>query len=235
MTDVQVPTRLGRRLVAGGALAVAGFLVVFHVDAATRPGFVLLRHGPSLLMLGDRGWIQVVNFISCGLLMVGCAAGLRRLLHTGRAARWGPRLLTVYGLAMVGTAVFRTDPQLGYPPGTPDSLLPGTNAAESWHSGLHTLAVLVLYAATTAGCFVFARRFAREDGGRWWAVGLAANGIAAPVVLIVGAFVLQTLSVTSTGSSGAFQLADGIAGRIIIPLGWVWSAVVALRVLATAP
>jgi hypothetical protein len=229
MTEVHAPTLAGRRLVACGAFAVAGFLLVFHVDAATRPGFDLLRHGPSLLMLGDRGWIQITNFVVTGLLMVACAAGLRMTLRSGRAARWGPRLMGVYGIAMVCTGLFLTDPQLGYPPGTPDGLLPGTNAAETWHATLHTLSVLVLYAAATAACFVFARRFATDDGGRPWAAALIVNGVVAPVVLVVGAFVLQTLSV----SSHAFALADGIAGRVIIPLGWVWAAVVALRARRT--
>ena len=46
--------RLTRLLLACGAVGVPLFLVVFHLDAATRPGFDLLRHGPSLLMNGDR-------------------------------------------------------------------------------------------------------------------------------------------------------------------------------------
>jgi hypothetical protein len=227
MTETVAP-RIARVLLAAGVFGVVGFLVVFHLDAATRPGFDLLRHGPSLLMLGDRGWIQVTNFGATGVLMVACAAGLRLALTGGRASRWGPRLMAAYGVAMVCTALFRTDPQLGYPPGTPDAWLPGTNAPESWHATAHTLAVLALYAVATAGCFVFARRFAAQDGGRPWAVALIVNGITAPVVLIVGAFVLQTLSV----SSHAFRLADGVAGRVIIPLGWVWAALVALRVRA---
>ena len=161
--------------------------------------------------------------------MVGCAVGLRRALTPGVAARWGPLLMGAYGLGMVCTGVLRTDPQMGYPPGTPEDLLPGVNAEASWHGILHTLSVMGMYAAVTAACFVLARRFAGEPGGRWWAAALFANGVAAPVVLVVGAFILQTLSV----SSHLFAVADGIAGRVIIPLGWIWAALVPIRLMTT--
>ncbi|WP_433307032.1 DUF998 domain-containing protein [Actinoplanes sp. CA-030573] len=220
-------TRGRRALIGCGAAGSIGFLILFHLDAATREGFVLLRHGPSLLMLGPGGWVQIVNFMVCGALMIACSAGLR----AAGAGRWGPRLMAVYGGAMIGTAAFVTDPQLGFPPGTPSDRLPGTNAPETWHATLHTVAVMVLYAAATAACAVFARRFRAQEGGRLWAAGLVVNAVAAPVVLVVGAFYLQTESVGSRW----FQLADGIAGRIIIPLGWVWAAAVSVRYLRTTP
>jgi hypothetical protein len=229
MTDMATGPRVTQALLACGAVGAGVFLVVFHVDAAVRPGFEFLRHGPSLLMTGDLGWIEITNFVASGVLMLAYAAGLRRALASGPGARWGPLLMGAYGLAMISTGVFVTDPQLGFPPGTPQDLLPGTNAEASWHGNVHTISVMLMYAALTTACFVFARRFAAEPGGRWWAVSLAANGVAAPTILIVGAFVFQPLSV----SSEFFAAADGVAGRLIIPLGWVWAALVSARVLAT--
>ena len=221
--------RVTRALLACGAIGVPLFLIVFHLDAATRPGFELLRHGPSLLMLGDRGWLQITNFVVTGVLMVACAVGVRRALGPGRGSRWGPVLIAAYGLGMVSTGVFVTDPQLGFPPGTPQDLLPGVNTDASWHGNLHTVSVLLMYAALTAACFVLARRFAGEPGGRWWAASLVATGVAAPTVLVGGAFVLQTLSL----SSEWIAVADGVAGRVIIPLGWIWAALVPARLMAT--
>lgn len=221
--------RVTRTLLACGAIGAPLFLVVFHLDAATRPGFELLRHGPSLLMTGDRGWIQITNFVVTGVLMLACAVGLRRALLRGRGSRWGPLLMAAYGLGMICTGVFVTDPQLGFPPGTPQDLLPGVNAEASWHGNVHTVSVLFMYASLTAACFAFARRFAAEPGGRSWAAGLVANGVAAPTVLIVGAFVLQPFSL----SSEWIAVADGVAGRVIIPLGWIWAALVPARLMAT--
>jgi hypothetical protein len=88
---------------------------------------------------------------------------------------------------------------------------------------------MIMYAALTAACFVFARRFAAQASGRWWAASLVATGLATPIVLIVGAFILQPLSLTSEW----IALADGIAGRVIIPLGWIWAALVPARLMMT--
>jgi hypothetical protein len=221
--------RATQAMLACGAVGAPLFLVVFHLDATTRPGYELLRHGPSLLMTGNRGWIQITNFVVTGVLMLACAVGLRRALVSGRGSWWGPLLMAAYGLGMICTGIFVTDPQLGFPPGTPQDVLPGVNAEASWHGNLHTLSVLVMYASLTAACFVLARRFAAERAGRWLAAALVATGVAAPTVLIVGAFVLQTRSL----SSEWFALADGLAGRVIIPLGWIWAALVPLRLIAT--
>lgn len=120
--------RVTRALLACGAIGAFLFLVVFHLDAATRPGYELLRHGPSLPMTGDRGWLQIANFMVTGVLMLACAVGLRRALVPGRGSRWGPLLMAAYGVGMICTGVFVTDPQLGFPPGTPQDLLPGVNA-----------------------------------------------------------------------------------------------------------
>ncbi|MDI6106032.1 DUF998 domain-containing protein [Actinoplanes sp. NEAU-A12] len=224
-----VESRVTRVLLACGAVGAPFSLVVFHLDAVTRPGYELLRHGPSLLMTGDWGWIQITNFVVTGILMLACAVGLRRTLVPGLGSSWGPLLMVAYGLGMICTGVFVTDPQLGFPPGAPQDLLPGVNAEASWHGNVHTVSVLFMYASLTAACFVFARRFAAEPGGRWWAASLVATGVAAPTVLIVGAFIFQTLSL----SSQWIAVADGVAGRVIIPLGWIWAALVPARMLAT--
>src|SRR5262249_60536503 len=88
--------RVTQLLLACGAVGVSFFLIVFHRDAATRPGYDLVRHGPSLLMLGDRGWIQITNFVVTGLLMVACSVGLRQALYPGRGWTWGSLLMAAY-------------------------------------------------------------------------------------------------------------------------------------------
>jgi len=44
-------------------------------DGATRPGYSL-RHGASQLGTGERGWLQTVNFVIGGLLVLAFSAGL---------------------------------------------------------------------------------------------------------------------------------------------------------------
>jgi Protein of unknown function (DUF998) len=220
--------RSTRALLTCGALGAPLFLALFHIDMATRPGYDVLRHAPSLLMTGDRGWLQIANFVITGLAMIACAVGVRQVLHPGRGATWGPRLMAVYGVAMICTGIFVTGPQMGYPPGTPSDRLPGVNAPLSWQESAHTLSVFVMYAALTAACFVLARRFAKEPGGWWWAASCMVTGVAAPAVLLTGTLILD-----GARSADWYPLVDGLLGRAIIPLGWIWAMLVPLRILLT--
>ena len=77
------------------------------------------RHALSLLANGDLGWIQVANFLIAGVLVIAGAIGARRVQHAGRGGTWGPLLLSVYGLGLIGAGVFPADPGQGFPPGTP--------------------------------------------------------------------------------------------------------------------
>ncbi|WP_371786538.1 DUF998 domain-containing protein [Streptosporangium subroseum] len=58
--------------IAAGVLVPALILT----DGVTRPGYSLLRHGASQLGTGERGWLQTVNFVIGGLLLLAFAAGL---------------------------------------------------------------------------------------------------------------------------------------------------------------
>src|SRR5438309_11281792 len=125
--------RPARLLLGCGVLAGSLFITVALAQAFTRPGFDVLRHPISLLSLGTLGWVQITDFVGSGVLFVAFATGVRRALHPGRAASWGPLLLAGFGLGLVIAGIFRTDPALGFPPGTPA----GTPAAASWHATLH--------------------------------------------------------------------------------------------------
>src|SRR5260221_12460139 len=78
--------RLTRLLLAGGLVGPLLFIVVLLIEGATRPGYNAWRHFGSQLSLGDQGWEQIANFLICGVLCVGFALGLRRVLNRGRVA-----------------------------------------------------------------------------------------------------------------------------------------------------
>ncbi len=102
--------RLTRLLLAGGMVGPLLFIVVLLIEGATRPGYDAWRHFGSQLSLGEQGWEQIANFLVCGVLCVGFALGLRRALHRGRGATWGPILLGVFGLSL-GLPAGRCNPQ----------------------------------------------------------------------------------------------------------------------------
>src|SRR5690349_7384099 len=106
-----------RQLLACGAIGPLLNIVVILILGATRPGYNAWQIPDSNLELGEGGWIQITNYIVCGVLLLGFAIGLRLLLRTGRGSTWGPILLGIYGFTFIVTGIFVTDPVLGYPPG----------------------------------------------------------------------------------------------------------------------
>jgi len=66
------------------------------------------------------GWIQIANFMASGALVIAGAVRIRRVLGGKRAGSWGPLLLAIYGLGLIGAGIFRADPASGFPPGAPE-------------------------------------------------------------------------------------------------------------------
>ncbi|WP_214401166.1 DUF998 domain-containing protein [Pseudonocardia lacus] len=206
------PSRATRILLACGVVAGPLFVLLILAQATTRDGFDPRRHPLSMLSLGEQGWIQTVNFLVSGLLVVASAIGTARVLRPGSTGRtWGPALLGVYGVALIWAGVFRTDPADGFPPGTPAGL-----GETSWHGLLHNVAPVGMGVALSVACLVFARRFARA-GRRGWA---AYSVVAALAYYVLGfaAFPAQD-----------FRLM--LAGGAVI---WTWAAALSLRLLADA-
>ena len=166
--------------IAGPAL----FTAVTLAEGLTRPQYHPTRQLISELALTSRGWVQIANFLTVGLLLVVFATGLRRMVHIGPAATWGPRWVTLAGVAFIAAGVFVTDPGPHYPPGaTPQT---------SWHGVLHQIAGALVFLSLAMTAFVYARRFARPYGV---AVGTLI------IALFAGASVLLSLSFAGVWNS----------------------------------
>ena len=207
-----------KAFLACGAIAGPLFVVAFLVEGATRADYDPLRHPVSSLALGDLGWTQTANFLVAGLLTLAFAVGLWRALPPGRGSTWGPLLVGVWAVGLLGAGVFVTDPVSGYPPGTPDRLL-----RNSWHGALHDLFSLAAFAALAAACFVFGRRFAGR-GERGWAIYSVVTGLS-----FVGAFVISSAGFAQV--AGLVDLA-GLLQRVAVSVGFGWLSLLAVRLLS---
>ena len=201
-----------RALLLAGAVAGPLYLVVGLIQAFTRPGFDLRRHDLSLLANGDLGWIQMSNLIVSGLLVIAGAAGIRRCLASGRGRTWGPLLVGVYGIGLIGAGFFTADPALGFPPGTPADA-----HSVSWHGLLHFVSGGVGFLSLIAGCFVFARRFA-AGGERAWATYSVATGVV---------FFLAFAGIAA-GSGNSWTILGFWIGVV---LAWSWITAMAVRLI----
>jgi hypothetical membrane protein len=203
-TECTPADRVTKSLLGYGVIAGPVYVGVALAQALTRDGFDLSRHPWSMLANGEHGWIQVVNFILTGLMVIAFAVGLRRALDSGPAARWAPRLIAVYGLSLIAAGAFRADPGAGFPVGTPDG--PGP---VSWHGLLHFAAGGIGFTCLAIAALALGRRFAAEARPGW-----AAYSRITAVVFLAG-FALMA------GSGGARVAIVGFTAAIILTWSWV--------------
>lgn len=201
-------TRTTKSLLGYGVIAGPLYVLAVAVQAFTRDGFDIQRHAASLLSNGDLGWVQIGTFVVTGLMSLAAAMGMRRALSSGRGRIWGPRLVGLWGVGLLGAALFRADPMDGFPVGTPAGA-----TAISWHGGLHMVAGMVGFFALIAACVVFARRFA-ATGQRAWVAYSAGTGVA-------------FFAAVATMGSRPGTSAAAIALWVGVVLAWVWLSALA--------
>jgi uncharacterized protein DUF998 len=204
--------KLTKRLLTCGIAAGPLYIILGLLQMAIRPGFEITRHSLSLLVNGDLGWIQILNFLVTGILLVAGAIGVRRVLHSGPGSKWAPRMLGLYGLGLIGASIFSADPALGFPPGTPLE-----NNPISWHGLLHFVAGTLGFIGFISACFIFARRFKSLQKPAW-----------AWYSLITGILFLAAFVGIASGSKGPFSIVFVLA----VVLGFTWISALLSRLKA---
>src|SRR5262249_26977975 len=152
-----------RTLLACGAVAGPMYVAVSMAQSLTRDGFDWRFHRFTQLTTGDLGWIQQANMILVGVAMVLLATGVRRVLRTGRASLWAPRLLALFGVAYIVGGALRAGPVVGFPPGTTPEMVHTTlqGVVQNASRSVSTL-LLISLSGVMAGWFA-------ADGRIGWA------------------------------------------------------------------
>jgi hypothetical membrane protein len=193
-------SRVAKSLLGYGVIAGPIYVAVSLVQALTRPGFDVRRHAWSLLSTGELGWIQVVNFVVTGLMVVAGAAGLRRV-GTGV---WTPRLVAGFGVSLVAAGIFRADPAEGFPVGTPAGA-----STVSWHGMLHLLSGSIGFGCLIAACLVAGRGFSRAGRSGW-----------ARYSRVAGIGLLAGFAGIASGSHGALTTVP-FTVAVVLVFSWV--------------
>lgn len=155
------------------------FVGTFSLEGWLRPGYDPLGMFVSELALGPRGWIQNVNFVVYGTLMLLFAWGSVAVFRSGKASKAGPILLALIGISLFASGFFVMDPTSTLP----DQI--------TLHGRLHSLFGALVFSLSPISCFVFLRRMwvdSRWRSSRWWTL------IAA--VIITGSVVLMSVGPT---------------------------------------
>ncbi|MGA5868004.1 DUF998 domain-containing protein [Streptomyces cinereoruber] len=207
VSGASAPRPAARWAASGGMVAGPLFLAAGLAQGFARDGFDFTRNAISQLALGEAGWVQTVNFVLTGALLLAGAAGLRRALRGGAGGTWGPALVGVFAVSFWVAAAFPADAGAGFPAGAPEA------TAMSGHGAVHMLGGMVGYLALCAAFVVLARPLAAQ-GLPGWAVATRL----VPVVVLAG-FAASAASVL------AFTAGAG--------LGLLWLAAVTARLTGT--
>jgi hypothetical protein len=187
-------------------------MVTGLLQVITRDGFDMRRHALSHLSHGTMGWVQVLNFLLTGVLVLAGAAGVRRTLVAGRGRAWGPLLLATYGIGLLGAGIFTADPAPDFPSGvTPGP--PELSTSGLLHFGFGALGFYALIGA----CVVLGLRW-RDEGATGWALWSVATGLV---------FFLAFGAIASGASAPAALLA--LYGAVA--LAWIWHSAIHARFL----
>lgn len=213
MTTRPAPDALSTVLLMAGVAGGLGFPAVLLAIGAVREHYSALRQPGSMLSLGPGGWVQITNFVVCGLLIVAFAIGLRRIRQSGQ---WGPMLVAAYGVGLVGAGLFTPDPSYGYPPGAPLGPAPSFSV----HGTLHEVAGYLMFGPLLAACFTLPRRSGACAARRAWTAYSRLTGLA--IVASIAAAFREWSTASSDNIGGLFQ-------RIAIVASSLWIALVALR------
>ena len=206
-----------RMLLTIGVAAPLAFVIVMLIEGLTRPGYSSWRDMASALSTGHGGWVQIVSFIICGLLITVSAAGLA---GTYPQTTWGPRLIGIFGLSLVVAGAFTTDPANGYPPGTA-----ADGGPQTWHGTIHGANAPLAFGSIAVAAFVYGRAFARSQQIAWARYSRISGAVT--LLLLVASLTVALLDQRNIWHNAP----GGLLERLSIITAWGWLSLLSLRAL----
>ena len=197
-----------------GILGPVIFVGVFTVEGGLRNGYDPMKMYISALSLGNRGWIQISNFIVLGLLLFIFTIGLSKEFQTGKASRAG--IITFY---IISGLFFISGPFVMDPAETPTDQM-------SVHGLIHGLSGGIVFLLMPIIIFIFLRRFVSDikwQPFRWWTLILG-------TIEAVGVIVFTYLSKIPVEQIAYINLL-GLFQRIALIPFMVWVFIFATEIL----
>ena len=203
---VSVPRALIDRL-SIGLVACAVSLAITTIQGVYREGFDPWHQAMSALSLGPGGWVQKINLIVFGAVLLTTVPAWRTILAGARGGTAYPILTGILGLSFIGVGLFQQDPAPGY---NPEKLALQSPTA----SGIAHLAIAGVGAlASVIGFLVMAARLSKDPAWPGWTFYSCLTAL-----LIVGCIAVYGFwSVRPAGFAGTFERAAMLA-----PMMWMF-------------
>lgn len=197
-----------------GLIAPFLFVFIFMLEPFLHPGYNSLTMFVSELSLGSYGWIQILNFIVFGFLLIIFSRAVASIFSERNLPRTGPVLLAVIGISYLLSGPFTTDPGTIF------------TAQESIHGIIHGIFGAIVFTLMPVVCFVFLKSFRTDEklNSFQWITLVFATVITMAVVLLTIATKLPITAAMFNGWLGVIQRAA------IIPF-MLWVSLFALKLL----
>lgn len=216
MTETIKPkAKATKAYLACGAIGCVLFILVFLVEGFLREGYDPLRHPISSLSIGERGWIQVTNFIVTGIFLCLFSIGLRRVYNSREIKFRGPFNVILIATGLIGAGIFTTDPLFGYPIDQPMKI-----AQYTIHGHFHDFFSLFVFIGLPVACFIFRKKFKAEGKNGW------ANYSLITAIAFILFFILASMGFKQVNG---FVNYGGLLQRLTIITGWIWLSALSIH------
>jgi hypothetical protein len=168
-----------RLLQVGGTAGMVGpalFAVVFILQNVVRTDDDAIAEPVSALSLGEYGWVQRLNFVVLGVLLLVFVAALDRGVASSRLGWVGPTLLSVAGVGLFVAATFS---------------LARDETGAIYDPSFHQVAGTMFFGGTALGLIALSRRLARDPQWR----NLSRYILGAGIASIAGGVVINALAI----------------------------------------
>lgn len=197
-----------RVLRVGGAAGMVGpalFAVVFILQNVLRTDDDAIAEPVSALSIGEYSWVQRVNFVVLGVLLLLFAAALHRGVASSRPGWVGPTLLSVAAAGLLVAATFS---------------LARDETGAIYDPSFHQVGGTMFFGGTALGLMVLSRRLVRDPQWR----DLSRYSLGAGIASIAGGVVINTLAIPD---DAPLHGEVGLIQRIIV-LAFIFPALIML-------
>jgi len=178
----------GAGAIWAGMAAPVLFVCTFMIEGCLRAGYDSRTMYISALALGPRGWVQILNFVVFGLLLMVFARGIA----AGASHRIGPALLAAIGFGCLLVGPFVMDAA-----GTPRNMA-------TTHGWVHHIASRIVLLLMPVSCFALVRSRAKWRSVAWCTIA-AGTTVAIAVALLAIATMVPSAQSTFAPWSGLLE------------------------------
>ena len=203
---VPVPPALLRRLWIGLAAGVLS-LALTTIQGFFREGFDPWHQTICALTLGPGGWLQMLNMVAFGAVVLTTVSPWRRVLAGARGGTTYPVITALFGASFIGVGIILPDPTPGYDPQGLALHATPLGVAHIAIAGIATLSSVI-------GLFVMGARLARDPAWRKWTL----YSWVAAVIAIACVTVFCIWSTQPRGFAGTFE-----RGATLVPILWMFA------------